>query len=697
MRAILLLVPTLVAEVVSIPSTLDGERQKALVELPADTSRPAPLLVHLHSWSASFDSSSKMEEAAAEARRRGWAFVSPDFRGPNDKPAACGSELAVQDVLDAVHYVQGRARIDERRIYLLGGSGGGYMALVMAGRAPHVWAAASAWVPITDLAAWHEFSKSQQSRYWKMLEGCFGSEPYGAAQQYRRRSPVFFLSAARGLPIDINTGIQDGHTGSVPIDHSLRAFNALAAASERIAAADIKVMTREAKVPKRLRSRITEDRMHPVLLRRGSGTVRLTIFDGGHETDFPTAIRWLERHTRPAWTLDLSLRDHQVLQRDASGHAALPVAAEPGLEVRVNNGAWTRTLPMLATGGPYRIELRRNGATAVRQGIRVGDLYILAGQSNMVGRAPLEGAAGPDPSVLVFTPQDTWEMAREPLHEARRRPDGVEVGAGLGLSFGKAVAGRDRIAVGLIPCAVGGTSLEQWSPNDERTQFRRSLYGNCIARAHLAGGRFRGLLWYQGEADAARPETARTYQERFVRLMEAFRRDLHQPALPVYFAQLSRHVAAMDAEGWTLVREVQRRTESALPHSAVVATIDATLTDPIHLDRESLERLGQRFAVRVSSGPGPSLASAAWDKPGRLRLKFTHRLRAAGGRIHGFSATGGFVYHAAFDGGDIVLSISAGEGKEPVRLYYGRGLDPVCNLTDERDLALPAFGPLEVQ
>ncbi|MEZ5357137.1 MAG: sialate O-acetylesterase, partial [Bryobacteraceae bacterium] len=691
------------SEVLTIPNSLDNAPQQILLDVPTTATGPVPLLVHLHSWSATFDKSSEIDVARAEAKRRSWAFLSPDFRGPNDKPAACGSELAIQDVHDAVAEARRRTQIDDRRIYLLGGSGGGYMTLVMAARAPQLWAAASAWVPISDLAAWYHFSKSKDARYWKMLEGCFGGAPPSglATQQYRRRSPLFFLSDARGLPLDINTGIHDGHTGSVPVDHSLRAFNALAPPALRIAEKDIQTIVREEKVPAHLAPLAgveKEARKQPVLLRRTAGKVRLTVFEGGHETDFAAGIAWLETHTRPAFTLDLSLRDNQVLQRDAANRAKPAIPESPGMLTRVNGGPWRRGVPTLAAGGPYRIEFQKDGSTAVRTGILVGDVYILAGQSNMVGRAPLAEAAAPHPRVRAFTPQDTWEQARDPLHETRHRPDGVDVGAGLGIPFATEMVRRTGVPVGLIPCAVGGTSLEQWNPAHAPKHFRRSLYGNCIARAKLTGGGFKAILWYQGEADASRVSTAETYFDRFRSLVESFRRDLAQPDLPIYFAQLSRHVNTTDPTGWNLVRDAQRRAEIDMPNAAVVATIDLTLTDPIHLDAPSQRRLGLRFATRVLDGDGPRLVSAAWEDSATVRLKFNARLRADGSRILGFTATGAALFHATFDraSGDVMLHLSRA-GNETVSIAYCQGLDPVCNLSGPRDLPLPAFGPVALR
>lgn len=710
----LLVLPLRAAETVEIRSTLDGTAQPALVDLPEAQAKPVPLLVHLHSWSSRFNTSNNFEEIRAEARKRGWAFISPDFRGVNDHPEACGSELAVQDVLDAVAWVQQRTAIDERRIYLAGSSGGGYMALMMAGRAPGVWAAVSAWVPITDLQEWHTFSKAKDARYWKMLDACLsGPSPASnmSVQQYRRRSPIHFLRLARGvLPIDIQTGIHDGHTGSVPVSHTLRAFNELAAnAADRIAEADIASITAQEQIPVHLRptaKAVFEERQKAVLLRRASGLARVTVFEGGHEADFPAAVRWLETHQRAEAGIDPNTipQNDQLLPRDAkTGFATLPAPKTYGpgaLRVRVNGGAWQTAMPRLATGGPYTLEFQQGtGPVLRRTGVLVGDVYVLAGQSNMVGRAPLpeKPTFPPEARIRVLTPADVWEPGQEPVHEAIDR-DGRRIGVGLGLEFAREMLRRTGVPVGLVPTAAGGTSLDQWNPERAKAQMRRSLYGNFLVRARLVGGPVKGVLWYQGEADASAVDTARTYGERFAALVQAMRADLGQPELPVYWAQLSRYAIDKGYEGWDVVREAQRLSEAAIPHSGVIATIDLPLTDPIHLDAAALTVAGQRFARRMLDGPAPALASMAWEGPGRLRLKFTQRLTSpAGARLVGFDFAKPTVFHAEQDPktGDIVLLVPPGtkEGE----LYYCRGLNPVCELRDSRGgQALPAFGPVPV-
>ena len=297
---------------VLIPSSLDGHQQRTLFYVREEagldtTGDPAPLLVSLHSWSTHCDTYDSFAGALEGCRERGWTFISPDFRGPNNRPEACASDLAVQDVLDAVAYAQKNARVDPNRIYVLGGSGGGHMALVMAHRAPDLWAAVSAWVPITELTDWHRFCSEKGYKYAGDVEQCLGGPPGDPDRDAdsKKRSPLYHLAEAKGLSLDIQVGIHDGHGGrSVPIDHSLRAFNILAQANgqadQLITEADIAYLTQEAHVPDHLQTERQDEpgRKCPVLFRRTAGPARLTIFDGGHEIDPPTALAWLATNTK---------------------------------------------------------------------------------------------------------------------------------------------------------------------------------------------------------------------------------------------------------------------------------------------------------------------------------------------------------------------------------------------------------------
>lgn len=293
---------------VRIRSSADSTLQPALFWAPERREAPAPLLVALHTWSGDWrqpDSRPYLEEC----RRRGWLFLHPDFRGPNLRPAAGGSELATADILDAVEWACARGPVDRRRIYLVGASGGGHMTLLTAARHPELWAAVSAWVPITDLTAWHEECAARGLGYADNLEQVCGGPPGAAPEvdrQYRERSSLPILGALAGVPVDLNAGIHDGHSGSVPVSHTLRAFGALAAANRRPAAAlspeQLARFVEEERVPAELALEREDDPLYgdkPVLFRRTAGPARVTIFAGGHEVIPAAALDWLSRHHRP--------------------------------------------------------------------------------------------------------------------------------------------------------------------------------------------------------------------------------------------------------------------------------------------------------------------------------------------------------------------------------------------------------------
>ena len=154
----------------------DHSRQGAMV-LGAAGEAPRPLLVALHTWSFDFrhPSARGFAERCAE---RNWHLIFPNFRGPNNHPEGCGSELAVSDIVDAVRYMCERFPVDESRVYLTGGSGGGYGTLLLAGRHPELWAAASAWCPISDLVAWHRQCRGgKYAHYSEHIEASCGGDP----------------------------------------------------------------------------------------------------------------------------------------------------------------------------------------------------------------------------------------------------------------------------------------------------------------------------------------------------------------------------------------------------------------------------------------------------------------------------------------------------------------------------------------
>jgi len=285
---------------IKYPCSADKSRQQALWHAP-ETDEPLPLLVGLHSWSTDYRNVGQYGKWCID---HNWVFIGPQFRGANNKPEACGSDLAVQDIIDAVEYAKEHANVDRGRIYLVGASGGGHAAMLMAGRAPELWAAVSAWAGISDIRAWHIECKKAGRHYAGMIEKCCGGPPGASPEvdaQYKKRSPLTHLPNAKNVMLDINVGIHDGHTGSVPVSHSLNAFNAVAAEKDRLSEEDIRYFLQKRRVPDHLK-RKPDDLLWEgkgTLFQRTSGKVRITVFDGGHGILQDQALQWLARQQKP--------------------------------------------------------------------------------------------------------------------------------------------------------------------------------------------------------------------------------------------------------------------------------------------------------------------------------------------------------------------------------------------------------------
>lgn len=444
---------------------------------------------------------------------------------------------------------------------------------------------------------------------------------------------------------------------------------------------------------------------------------------------------------------------NQVFQRDANGVARIEIAGAVSgatgrfVEARITqrflalegfswklagkiaNGKLLAILEEVPAGGPYDIELRIPGtrAEASIHDVLVGDLWLLAGQSNMEGNGNLSGVDPPDALVHNFDQMDQWLIAEEPLHNLRgaldrvhwlRTGDGKPLrfegaalmkynaervkGAGPGLPFAIEMVRRTSIPIGLLPCAHGGTSMDQWDPA-LREKGGDSLYGSMYRRFRAAGGRIAGMLWYQGESEA-NPEAAPAFQAKFERFVAKVRQDFKQPDLPFYYVQIGRHVSLANQKEWNVVQEAQRKAESTIPHAAMAVSLDLSLDDGIHIGTQDQKRLGQRLAKLATGGKrGPRPVSAKLEG-NVLRVNFSDVNGAlhAAGRVSGFSihAPDGSYLPAIFnarvdprDGSAVLLSI---EGKLPegAVVHYGFGKDPYCNLVDSEDMALPAFGPL---
>ena len=368
------------------------------------------------------------------------------------------------------------------------------------------------------------------------------------------------------------------------------------------------------------------------------------------------------------------------------------------------------------------------------------DIWVLAGQSNMQGAGKMRKQFPENPSIVMFNMDNTWQVAQHPLHrlyesvapvhrninksspeewekmreQSKQSPIG---GVCPGLFFARHLYANGVNNIGLIPCAHGGTSMNQWDP-EKKNLGDESLYGAMLNRIKMTGGNIKGLLWYQGESDAGDPEA---YENKMLRFIDAVRKDTEQPDLPIIFVQINRFYLVKTSEdhkrGWEQVKESQRRIMGLRKNVYMVSAVDLTLDDLVHISYEGQERLGRRMAevaltkVYMQEGHAnpinvESIEYIQGERTVKVRFSGVSGKLQAQGRVADFHITSTdpevdnytVAYRADLDPEDphAVLVRVQNPLTNSEFISYGLGMTAYCNLIDEADMAVPAFGPLPV-
>ena len=275
------------------------------------------------------------------------------------------------------------------------------------------------------------------------------------------------------------------------------------------------------------------------------------------------------------------------------------------------DGTWEAVLDGIPAGGLYRLETRLRTAENpagewsprgdMRHFLGVGDLWVIAGQSNSAGygRGPCQDP--PELGVHLLRNSERWALASHPMNESTdtRHPVNRETanpGHSPYLQFGRVLKRTLSHPVGLVQTALGGSPLTRWNPCEPGPADLFDNMVRCVARA---GGKVRGILWYQGESDAGTDADASTYARRFGQAAAAWREALSDPELPVLTVQLNRVHQPPDPDAdrrWSQVREAQRQAARQTPGTAVVPALDLSLSDHIHTSPAGNMLLGERLA-----------------------------------------------------------------------------------------------------
>ena len=213
-------------------------------------------------------------------------------------------------------------------------------------------------------------------------------------------------------------------------------------------------------------------------------------------------------------------------------------------------------------------------------------LFLLIGQSNMAGRGyPEAQDKTTDAGILMMNQEMQWTLARDPIHFDKPGMTGV----GPAHQFARTLKAKEPNAtIGLIPAAMGGSSLDEWKVGGK-------LYTNAVERAKEAmkHGKLRGILWHQGEADG-KPEKIASYPDRFSKMIAQLRTDLNAPDVPVVIGELV-YSRPQSAEFNKAIPTIA----AAVPNCGWVSAEGLTdRGDKLHFSSEGARTLGERYAAK---------------------------------------------------------------------------------------------------
>ena len=222
--------------------------------------------------------------------------------------------------------------------------------------------------------------------------------------------------------------------------------------------------------------------------------------------------------------------------------------------------------------------------------------FLMVGQSNMAGRGFLHEVTPIYNERIQMLRNGRWQMIAEPINVDR-----PVSGISLAGSFAEAWCRENpEDHIGLIPCAEGGSSLDEWAV--DQTLFRHAV---TEAKFAMENSELTGILWHQGESDSTNGNY-KVYYQKLLLIMEGFRRELNAPDLPIMIGGLGDFLGktgfGKHCTEYSLVNQELQKFAVEQDHCTFVTASGLTSNpDGIHMDAISQRKFGLRYYEAFSS------------------------------------------------------------------------------------------------
>lgn len=392
--------------------------------------------------------------------------------------------------------------------------------------------------------------------------------------------------------------------------------------------------------------------------------------------------------------------DHMVLQRDKQIPVYGTANAGDQVEVEFNhltlrtkadvNGKWKVFFKPMKFGGPYNLKFQAGKQQIVLKDVMLGDVWLCSGQSNMAFALKSSATAQATLShlnknlpirllkfnQLAETDNITWDTktldavnALNYFSGSWAKPEENTVGdfSAVAYYFGEKLASSEKVPIGLIQMAVGGSTLESWMDrttleNDDLlvdllANWRKSdfiqawvrdrasvnlknainpkqrhpyepAYNDEAGISTLTEFPIKGVIWYQGESNAHNVEL---FNHEFPLLVKSWRKKWNDN-FPFYYVQLS----SIDRPSWPYFRDAQRKLQAIIPNSGMAVSSD--LGDSLNVHPAHKKEIGERLALlaiknsyhRQIQASGPVAVTARRDEH-TIIIRFAHAIKLMAG------------------------------------------------------------------
>ena len=268
-------------------------------------------------------------------------------------------------------------------------------------------------------------------------------------------------------------------------------------------------------------------------------------------------------------------------------------------------GKWEVELDPAPYGGPYQMEVILNGNSTILKNVYVGEVILLAGQSNIewqVGSEPNPGELKDLPLLRVWLPETIYGHKDIKCYEGWKEctTENVKHWSAIGYHLAKEVSEKKGCAVGVLGVYRGATMIQSWIRRDlamrpdifvpdekkyidkidyPEYNYEGKMYELCFSKVKPFA--VNNVVWYQGETNTGVNEHA-LYGKMLEVFIYSWREELRDYMLPFAVIQIHDYFPRREDDEWKSVQKQQADVVARVDGAVLVESRDVSPNDVIH-------------------------------------------------------------------------------------------------------------------